>query len=170
LPDFESIYERFFPKVYNYIYYRLLNRDRTDDLVSDTFTRVFEKLDTYDESKAKLSTWIFTVARNILTEEFRQHKQMVSLDDAGRAEIPLDYDLQLAYIQSEERRELYSLLARISARERELIAMKFFADMTNRKIAATLGMNESTVSSMVYNALRKLRKGLMENGVSIRNE
>ncbi len=164
MPDFESLYRQFFPKVYNYIYYRLLNRDQTDDLVSEIFTRIFEKLDTYDESKAQLSTWVFAVTKHALINERRRMKPTVSLDalhnDNG-VELPLDYDLQLSYIQSEERRQLYKALARMSAREREIISMKYFEGMNNRTIASELDMNESTVSSVVFAAKKKLQKWLM---------
>ncbi|MCL2056546.1 MAG: sigma-70 family RNA polymerase sigma factor [Oscillospiraceae bacterium] len=160
MKDFESLYGEYFPKVYNYIFYRLLDRDRADDLVSEVFTRVFEKLDTYDEGKAKFSTWVFSIARNALIDELRRKKDVISLDEDDRPDIPSGFDLQLQYIQSEERRALYALLARINARDRDIIAMKYFAGMTNRSIAAELGMNESTVSSVLFNTIGKLREGM----------
>ena len=55
----EEIYEEFFPRIYNYIYYRLLHREETEDLVSRIFLRVAEHLQEYDPKKAKLDTWIF---------------------------------------------------------------------------------------------------------------
>ena len=161
LKDFESLYGEFFPKIYNYIFYRLLDRDQTDDLVSEVFTRAFEKLDTYDERKAQFSTWIFTIARNALIDEQRRKKEIASLD-ADVPDIPSSVDVQMAFIQGEERKALYSLIAKMNERDRDIIAMKYFAGMTNRKIAAELGMNESTVSSVVYNAMSKLRSGLRE--------
>ena len=159
--DFESLYREYFPKVYNYIFYRLLDRDRADDLVSDVFLRVYENLDTYDENRGKLSTWIFTIARNALVDELRRAKQTISLDD-GRPDLPSDIDVQLGYIQSEERKALYRQLAVLPDRERGILAMKYFGGLTNRKIAEETHMNESTVSSVVWNAMRKLREGLQE--------
>ena len=158
--DFEALYSTYFPKVYNYIYYRLLNRDQTDDLVSVIFTRIFENLDSYDESKAHLSTWVFTIARNTLINESKKKRPSVSIDDAP--DIPADTDLQLEYIRREERKALYRELMRLSEREREIIALKFFAEKTNRKIAEELVMNESTVGSVVFGAMKKLRRGLGE--------
>ncbi|MCL2068347.1 MAG: sigma-70 family RNA polymerase sigma factor [Oscillospiraceae bacterium] len=160
MKDFESLYGEYFPKVYNYIYYRLLDRDRADDLASEVFMRAFEKLHTYDEGKAKLSTWVFSIARNALIDELRRKKDAVSLDEDDRPDVPSDFDVQLEYIKSEERRALYALLARINARDRDIIAMKYFAGMTNRGIAAELGMNESTVSSVLFNTIGKLREGM----------
>ncbi len=113
MPDFESLYGQYFPKVYNYIYYRLLNRDQTDDLVSEVFTRIFENLDAYDETKAKLSTWIFAITKNALLNEMHRKRPTVSLDALlceNGVELPLDYDLQLSCIKSEERRKLYEFI------------------------------------------------------------
>ena len=159
--DFESIYNEYFPKVYNYLYYRLLNRDQTDDLVSEVFTRAFEKLDSYDPDKGAISTWIFTIARNVLTDSFRRRRQVLPLDDQAM-EISSGEDVELAYIKSEERKALHRELVKLSDLEREVIGMKFFQEKTNRKIASELNMNESTVSSTVYNTVRKLRKGLAQ--------
>ena len=159
--DFEAIYEENFSRVYNFIYYRLLSHDKTDDLVSEVFTRVFEKLDSYDPSKAALSTWIFTIARNAIIDEARRKRPCASLDEQV-GEIPADQDVALEYIKSEERRALRQQLSKLSAQEREIISMKFFEEKTNRCIAGELNMNESTVSSTVYNSMRKLRKGLDE--------
>ena len=157
--DIESVYREYFPKVYNYVYYKLLDRDRSDDLVSEIFLRIFEKRDSYDVEKGTLSAWIFRVAHNAVVDDFRRRKEVFSLG-GGEMDLPDDCDIQLAVIQSEERKELYRLLAGMTARERAILSMKYFADMTNRDIAAALDMNESTVSSAVWNAMRKLREGM----------
>jgi RNA polymerase sigma factor (sigma-70 family) len=77
-------------------------------------------------------------------------------------EIPSDENPELEYIKSEERKMLYRELVKLSSLEREVISMKFFEEKTNRKIASELSMNESTVSSTVYNTIRKLRKGMAQ--------
>jgi RNA polymerase sigma-70 factor (ECF subfamily) len=153
------MYREFFPKVYNYVYYRLLDRDRTDDLVSEVFVRVVEKIDTYDEGKAKMSTWIFRIAHNALVDEYRRRKDTASLDEEG-LDVPSGDDVLFTIIKNDERRALHSALARLPGRDREIIAMKYFAGMTNRDIALELSMNESTVSSVVWNTLKKLREAL----------
>ena len=158
--DIESVYREYFPKVYNYVYYRLLDRDRSDDLVSEIFVRIFEKQNRYDAEKGSVSAWVFRIAHNALVDDFRRKKEVLSIGGDEMDYQPDDCDIQLAVIQSEERKELYRLLAGMTARERAVLSMKYFADMTNRKIAAELDMNESTVSSVVWNAMRKLRKGM----------
>jgi RNA polymerase sigma-70 factor (ECF subfamily) len=168
LANFESIYHQFFPKIYNYIFYRLLDRDQTDDLVSVIFLRIYEKLATYDESRAKLSTWIFTIARNAYIDNLRRMKETVSLDDGESGlNLPSGDDVQLEWIKSEERKALYIQLAKLSEREREIIALKYFTDMTNLKIAQELSISETNVSSVVYNAMKKLRLGMREYSVEM---
>ena len=77
----EEIYEEFFPRIYNYIYYRLLHREETEDLVSRIFLKVAEHLHEYDPKKAKLDTWIFRIAERTLIDHFRTRRSQLSLED-----------------------------------------------------------------------------------------
>lgn len=65
-------------------------------------------------------------------------------------------------IRNEERRRLRMCLAGLSPREKEIISLKFGAELTNRRIAGMLGLSESNVGVMLYRAIRKLRNGFNE--------
>jgi len=158
------MYVEYFPKVYNFVYYKLLNRDQTDELVSEIFVKAVEKIDTFDESKGKFSTWVFTIARNSIIDSFRRRKDNLSID-GDEIDISDDFDMQASLIKSEERKKLHSLLAELTQRERSIITMKYFAEMTNREIAATLEMKESAVSMAAWRVRQRLREGLQEYGV-----
>ena len=80
LVTLEEIYEEFFPKIYNYFFYRLLHKEETEDLVSQVFVKIAEHLDRYDPHKARLSTWIYRIAENTLTDYFRTRKAPLSYD------------------------------------------------------------------------------------------
>ena len=56
------VYEEFFPKIYNYVYYQIHNRAVTDDLVSSIFMKVVEHIESFNEQKASFSTWIFNIS------------------------------------------------------------------------------------------------------------
>ena len=68
----EKIYRDYHGKVCGYIRSKINSAQDAEDITSDVFVKVYEKLDTFDETKASLSTWIYTITRNTLTDYFRK--------------------------------------------------------------------------------------------------
>jgi len=73
--DFEYIFETYYKRVYNYIYYRINCKCSAEDLTSQVFEKVMIKIDTYSEKKSAFETWLFSIARNIVNDYFRSLKR-----------------------------------------------------------------------------------------------
>lgn len=159
---FEEMYNAYFPKIYNYIYYRILSREETEDIVSDIFLKVARNAGNFDRSKASFGTWIFTIAQNTLTDHYRRKKlKVVSYEQEG-TEPAIDFESQLEQISSEKRRVVFRELTTLKEKERLIIYYKFFEEYTNRRIAELLDMNESTVGTVLSRTLKKLHTDDME--------
>lgn len=157
--DLESLYKEYFSKVYNYIFYRLLHRENTEDLVSDIFLKIANNIDSYDPHKAGLGTWVFVIAANTLRDYYRTRKLCVSLEVgafSGQA-LSVEFEEQYEQILSPKRRALFQALSTLSERERMMLCGKYFFGMHNRELARWLDMNESTVGSVLMRARKKLR-------------
>lgn len=161
--DFAVLYDRHFTKVYNYVSYRLGDPAAADDVVSRVFERALDRLDTYDPEAGPIEAWLFGIARNAVADHFRARRWLSWL--------PLDFFHETsshetkhedALVQDESRRELRRALERLSARERELLALKYGAEMTNRDIAGQLGIGESNVGVILHRAVLKLREALVK--------
>lgn len=160
---FEAMYREYFPKVYNYIFYRVLSRQIAEDIVSEIFMKIARSARSYDEKKAALSTWIWRIAKNALTDYFRARKVHAGIDDVlGDPALSVDFEDQLSAISSDERKALYRVLAQLPERERLIIYYKFFEEKNNRQIAMILDMNESTVGTVLSRTLKKLQKSGLE--------
>lgn len=155
---FEAMYREYFPKIYNYIFYRVLSREIAEDLVSDIFMKVARSGHTYDEKKAAFSTWIFRIAKNSLTDYFRSRRVNANIDDVyADPALSVCFEDQLNRISSEKQRALYRVLSELPERERMIIYYKFFEEKNNRQIAMLLDMNESTVGTVLSRTLKKLK-------------
>jgi len=160
---FEQMYREYFPKTYNYIFYRILSREETEDLVSEIFMKVAKNARSFDERKASFQTWIYTIAKNALNDYYvskyyRSKRNQLSLDDEDAGVVAsVDFEEQLRQISSEERRILYGELVKLRERERLIVYYKFFEGYNNRQIALLLEMNESTVGTVLSRTLKKLR-------------
>ncbi|MCL2096404.1 MAG: sigma-70 family RNA polymerase sigma factor [Oscillospiraceae bacterium] len=161
--DLNEIYQTYFSRVYNFIFYKVLHKETAEDITSIVFLKVAEKLHLYDADKAGVSTWIFTVAKNSVTDYFRSRASgiNVNIDDiAGDTEpaLSVDFEEQSQLIADETRRELYLALSSLDARARDILTQKYFEKKSIREIADCINMNESSVSTIHNRALEKLRK------------
>ena len=157
--SFEDLYDKYFTRIYNYLRYRLIERDAADDLVSVVFEKVLNKYDSFDPERHGLEPWLFAIARNTLNDYFRRKKVRGWLTISGREEtIASSESVEGAAQRSEENAMLLGALKQLAEQERELIAMKFTLEMTNRDIAAETGLGESNVAVILFRAMKKLRE------------
>ncbi len=156
---FGRLYQEYLPRVYQYANYRVGNRDEVEELVSIIFEKALTKFSSFDPKKASFSTWIFTIARNTITDYYRRKSRQQKYD----REIELQASepstsLEEEVLHSEEIHKLHQCLSHLKHHERELISLKFSGDMTNREIAKITGYSESNVGTILCRALHKLRE------------
>ena len=156
---FEEVYEEHFSYIYNYVYVQILHRERTEDLVSDIFIKAMGSYDRYDPSRAQVKTWLTSIARNTLIDEYRKGGagKSVSLDDEENDVEPF-YEDDYTIYQEDDQRLVRDLLTRLTEPERELIAMVYFQEMKNDQIGKVLGINAKAVSERHRRLLAKCRK------------
>jgi RNA polymerase sigma-70 factor (ECF subfamily) len=154
--DWDALYAEQLPRVYNFFRYRCANPADAEDLTSITFEKAWRGRDRFRRDKGSFTTWLFTIARNAAIDHFRAHTPSVPLDEAAAvAAIGTPEDETL--LRSDARR-LTDLLPTLSDRDRELIALKYGAGMTNREIARAMGLSESNVGTILHRAVQALRE------------
>lgn len=155
---FADVYERCFAMVYNYLFYRVPDRVQADELVSLVFERALERFERFDPARGRVEAWLLGIARNAVVDHFRARRWEALDELPERAGGDGRGDERL--LRDESLRELARALAGLDERERELLALKFAAGMTNRAIAEETGLGESHVGVLVFRALRKLEAEL----------
>jgi len=151
-----NTFEEYYPKIYNYIYYRVLHKETAEDLTSDVFYRALAFASSFDKRKASYKTWLFTIAHNIVANHYRSNKNLLTLDDFDT--LAVESDIVCDYETTEDFRRLHELLKTLPEREREVIALRFWGELTYKEIATRIGMREKSVSSMMSRLTKKLEK------------
>ncbi len=154
--DFEQFYHAELPRVYNFFRYRFGDGLLAEDLTSETFEKAWKYRDKYKRNLSALSTWIFTIARNIAIDHYRKKDNETPLTESMNFpsnEITMD---DLAQRQTDYAR-LSTLLFQLDNREHELVALKYGAGLTNRAIASLTGLGESNVAVILHRVVEKLR-------------
>ncbi len=152
--DLEKLYRGNFQKVYNYAYYRLLDSAEAEDVTSATWVKVVANFDRYNPAKASFSTWVISIAHNVLVDHYRTRKVNAPLDQVGANE-PTCEDEYPALDDRQAR--VAKLLAQIPEEDRELVFLKYYEDKKNVEIARILDMNPSTVATRLRRALLTMR-------------
>jgi RNA polymerase sigma factor (sigma-70 family) len=157
-PDPAQLVEQHYPAVFKYYRYRGLEAAEANDLASAVFERVLEKLPAYDPARGAFGTWLFAIARHMLSNHWRAERvrRAVPLAEVEQHASPEPLPEELA-LAREARAELLAALGTLTTHEQDLIALKFSARFTNRQIAALTGLTDSNVGVTLYRAMQKLR-------------
>jgi RNA polymerase sigma-70 factor (ECF subfamily) len=153
--DFEALYRAELPRVYNFFRYRVGDDALAEDLTSETFEKAWRNRARYRRDLAAFSTWLFTIARRVAVDYYRRPRPAQPLESA--AQVPHPETLEDLAQARAERERLHALLARLTDRERELVALKYGAGLSNRAIAGLSGLSESNVGVILHRAVLDLR-------------
>jgi len=159
--SFIHYYHEYKHKVHSYLYYRVGgDTGLAEDLTSDVFLKGFEKFDQYDSQYA-FSTWIFTIARNTLTDHWRREGRMdiAEVDDVADyagTESPEEHwqkDLDKPY----QMELIHQALDTLPDFQKDCIIMKYLDDKTTKEIADITQTNESNVRQALSRGFKKIR-------------
>jgi RNA polymerase sigma factor (sigma-70 family) len=146
-------------RVYAYAAYRLGDGPDAEDATSETFERALRYRDSYDPSKGQPIAWLIGIARRCVNEGLAR-RQLIVPDPL---DAPAPDDMEETIVR---RVELAGAVARLEERERELIGLRYGADLTARQIAQLWGMQTNAVEVALHRALLRLRGILGEESES----
>ncbi|MBN1427172.1 MAG: sigma-70 family RNA polymerase sigma factor [Anaerolineae bacterium] len=155
---FADIYDQYALRVYTYIRCRVNDVPTADDLTAQTFEQALLSLGNYRAEQAPLGAWLFGIAHHVVSNHYRaqRRRQWLPLDTimSYESDIPPLEDIA---IRNETNHRLVQAVARLRDHERDLIALKFVAGLTNRQIAEMTSFSESNVGVTLYRSLKQLR-------------
>lgn len=154
----ERIYTDFKDKITCYVRGKISNEQDVQDVVSDVFIKVFEGLNGYDESKASLSTWIYTIARNAVIDYFRAAKRFCELPE----ELDCGDDTEERLLNEEALERLADALTMLEERERDIIILRYYNGETLKRIAGMMNISYSYAKLLHASSLKTLRKMLAD--------
>lgn len=153
---FDRLYRSSRDDVYAYVASMVRDRAAAEEVTATAFERAYRKRSRFDRRRGEPRAWLFGIARNAALDELRRRGRQAEL-----AAEPAD--LAAAAVEesaaaSERRLALAAGLATLEPRQRELIALKFFAGLGNAEIAAVVGISESNAGTKLHRAVTKLRE------------
>ena len=155
---FGELYDRYYDRVYRYVYHRLGNETDAEDVTGVVFMKALEGLSSYQSGRSGFAPWLFRISRNAVVDHYRRRKTQYRLDEVEQEADGTDPESSV--LSSEQREELHSLIPCLSVEQREVVLMRFAADLSYAEIAATLQKNEVAVRMLLHRGLQKMKAAL----------
>lgn len=146
--------EELIRRVYAYVAYRIGSGADAEDVTSEAFARALRYRESFDESRGDAGAWLIGIARRCVASHLADSR-------AAAPEPPPDV-AALADVaeRAAERVDLARAVSRLSDRDRELVALRYGADLTARQIGELLGSTPNAVEVALHRALGRLRETL----------
>jgi RNA polymerase sigma-70 factor, ECF subfamily len=153
---FESLYRSSRDDVYAYVCTLLRDPAAAEDVTALAFERAYRRRRTFDRRRGEERAWLFGIARNAALDELRRRRRVATLlsEPSDVDAVPDDDSAEVTL----RRTAVQTALAGLSAREREIVALKFHAGLSNAELARVLGVSESNAGTLLYRTMEKLRK------------
>lgn len=155
-PELEQIYAAYSGKVMGYIMARVQHRADAEDLCADVFEKVFRRIDEYDQEKASLSTWIFTITRNTVIDHFRKSKPTEDLDENLSDDTAVDASM----LEQETLGELAAALNQMPQELRDIVVLLYYDRKPMTEIAKLMHLSYGAVKLRHQKALTLLKRTL----------
>jgi RNA polymerase sigma factor (sigma-70 family) len=145
--DVEEVFRRYAAAVHNYL--RAAGAADSEDLLSDVFVDVMRGLDRFVGDEPALRRWVFTIAHHRLVDEHRRRARR-------RRIVHMQTQLRVAPPDEPLDPVLVTALATLTPEQREVVVLRFVADLSLETVASMTNRAESAVKSLQHRALRNL--------------
>jgi RNA polymerase sigma-70 factor (ECF subfamily) len=165
---FAELVELYKNKIYHLAYRMLGNRQEAEDVVQDTFLRMYEHLSGYDSSR-KFSTWLYRIATNLCIDRLRRRRSVYSLDaELSEGEGVDGYAVlrtnepgpEEAVMLTERQRILFDAVSSLPDKYKAAVALKYYQDLSLKEISDILQIPVPTVKTRIHRGREYLRRKL----------
>jgi RNA polymerase sigma-70 factor (ECF subfamily) len=163
LSAFGRLYEIYFERVYRYMMARVGDASEAEDLTQELFLKVMASLGSYRFQGPPFAAWLFRIARNTVVDRARRRKTAgpsVPLEEASF--VPAGGSVEEEALRTLSRETLVAALGRVTDLQRQVVELRFMADLSISETAAVMKRNDNAVKALQHSALQALRRVLSQ--------
>ncbi|MBI1769980.1 MAG: sigma-70 family RNA polymerase sigma factor [Bacteroidetes bacterium] len=155
---FRTLYEKYFKRIFLFVYHRVEDRDLASDLTSQIFLKAMQRIHQFNFRGLPFSSWLYRIAINECTDYFRRSKRskVVYVED-----IPFHHLFEEMFPedpQSQLENKLHLVLQQLQPDELQIIELRFFEDMPFKMVAEILNISEIYAKVRTYRIIDKMKK------------
>jgi len=154
----EALYDMYSSSLYGIIFRVVQHEEMAEDLLQDTFLRIWNSFESYDSSKGRLFTWMVNIARNIAIDKTRSKDFRNSAKTEDIENNALTLNKQSDNSLNPEAIGLRELVAKLKPEQKMILDMVYFRGFTHAEVSEELDIPLGTVKTRLRNAIISLRK------------
>lgn len=155
---FKGLYEKYFKRIFLFVYHKVENRDEASDITSQVFLKAMQRLHQYQSRGLPFSSWLYRIAINECTDFFRKNKRSKVVYVEELSFRNLFEEMFPEDIGEELEKKLHLVLRELSEAELQVVELRFFEGMPFKVVAEILETTENNVKTKTYRILEKMRK------------
>lgn len=164
----ETLYDKFFPKLFRYGFQLVSNRPFVQDTLQDFFIELYRRRTTLSDVQ-QIRSYLYVCFRRKLLVQYRKQDYQVS-DDASNhpSTTSQEHHLILQELEKAQVHLLKQSLAELTPRQKEAIFLRFYEELSYEEIAEVLGMKKTKYArTLIYRTITKLREDLSPHQTSL---
>jgi RNA polymerase sigma-70 factor (ECF subfamily) len=158
----EELYLIHFDRIYSYLHVSVGNRHDAEDLTTQTFLKMLEKIGTFRWQSAPFSAWLFRIAHNLAMDHFRSRRRWQPEEDVPEPPGEEEPSAELTAMRTIGRESMLKLIEHLSPEQQQVLTLKFVFNLPNAEVAAILDKTEGAIKSLQHRALVSLQKQIAQ--------
>ena len=158
----EELYLIHFDRIYSYLHVSVGNRHDAEDLTTQTFLKMLEKIGSFKWQSAPFSAWLFRIAHNLAMDHFRARRRWQPEEEVPETPGEEEPSAELVAMQTIGRESMLELIDRLSPEQQQVLTLKFVFNLPNAEVAAILDKTEGAIKSLQHRALVSLQKQIAQ--------
>ncbi|KKE77790.1 sigma-70 family RNA polymerase sigma factor [Bacilli bacterium] len=158
--DKDNIYQDYADFIFRYLLTLTNDEHAAEELTQETFYQAIKSIDNFhDNGKAKFSTWLCAIAKNVWLQEVNRTKKKHQLVNSLSDESTLFYNLEEEYFRNEDKINFFKKAHQLSETKREILYLRLLGDLSFKEIGSIFGETENWARVTFYRAKQQIRKG-----------
>lgn len=151
---FGQLYDAYIKKIYDFIFYKTMQQDLAEDICSEVFMKAWKNISSFKDGS--FAAWIYKIARNTIIDHYRKQKPNSNIEDYWDLED--DTDLPEEIDKNLRLGKIRQALSELKSRDREIIIMRLWLDLSFADIAQRLEQKEGAVKMSFSRAIVRLKE------------
>jgi RNA polymerase sigma-70 factor, ECF subfamily len=167
---YRELFLRYHKKLFTFIFHLVGNKDETEDILQNVFSKTYKNIKNFDTSR-KFSSWIYRIAHNEAVNFLKRKSKRytVSWDDISTSKDKLDTATndelpEDKWAHQEITREIDDALEKLSKKYQQILKLRYFQELSYEDISAMLGKPVNTVGTLINRAKKKLLEVVKKQG------
>lgn len=155
---FARLYDAYIERIYRYVYFRVADEELAEDITSQVFLKVWEKLHTYQAGQSPFMAWLYRIAHNAVIDYYRTRKVSIPLEEASPIEVSHADEINERLDLQVKSQHLRKALQQLTDEQQQVLLLKFVGGLSTSEIAQQLSKQQGAVRALQMRGLQALSK------------